>query len=527
MTLSCAPTLQMDCYKEFHPQAMNKDIAYMYENYTNRSNRLSNVKDNEKVAFVGLQAFIVEYLQTEWNEVFFKLPKHDACATHQAVMTAMTGSGDVSRFEALHDLGYLPLRIKALPEGSLVNYQVAPITFINTHPDFAWLPGMLETVFSSENWGVSTSATTAVAYMKTARKYFKLTGAPMEMIPYMCHDFSFRGIATRAAAAASGFGHLASGFMGTDTIPSVLYAIGGGYSTGVDGIGVSVNATEHSVTCSGIAAIVETIKDGGLYLGDSYAKVAEEMGGDVDVLLVAEALYYKNLMLNVAPTGILSIVADSYDFWSVVTKVLPWLKPIIMNRDGKVVIRPDSGDPVDILCGDVKSEVGCVRDGLIECLYNIFGGTQTDKGYILLDEHIGAIYGDSITLERQEEIYKRLYSEGFAPMVVLGIGSFSYQYVTRDTHGSAMKATNITMRDGTEVPICKEPKTDPGKKSAKGYLRVEREGTDFVMYDQQTKEQEQEGLLETVFLDGELVMRTSLESIRTRIASQLEEEENV
>ena len=516
--------------------AYHPDVSEVYTNFTSRSGKLSNVKDNDKVAFVGLQYFIKDYLIEEWNNTFFNRSKESACGHHKRIMSAMLGyEVDVSYLEDLHDLGFLPILIKALPEGTMVPYQVAPLTVVNTLAGFEWLPNMIETVLSTENWPIQTSATTSAAYMKTFKKYFELTGAPMELLPFMCHDFSFRGMFGRQAAAMSGFGHLASGFAGTDTIPSVLFAEKY-YGADVESelVGVSVDATEHSVTCSW-----------------------QEEG---------EIEFFKYLMHEQSPTGILSVVADSWDFWKLVTEFLPALKDDIMNRDGKLVIRPDSGDPVDILCGlvenvdyrrlgdgtaysmkywegsifhgqerfDSKKRTadnprGVTKEaadpipehevkGLIECLWDTFGGTVTDKGFKLLDEHIGAIYGDSITLERQEQICQRLVDKGFAPVVVLGVGSYSFQYVTRDTHGSAVKATNV-VKNGRDVAIFKDPKTDSKKKSAKGLLRVDYdENGELVMHDQQTRVEECGGLLETVFLDGQLMKETTLQEIRERMS---------
>ena len=138
----------------------------------------------------------------------------------------------------------------------------------------------------------------------------------------------------------------------------------------------------------------------------------------------------------------------------------------------------------------------------------------------VLDEHIGAIYGDSVTLQRQEEIIKRLEAKGFAALVVLGVGSYSYQYVTRDTHASAVKGTWVE-KDGKGIDVCKDPATDSSKKSAKGLLRVELEDNKYVLYDQQSRVQEQQGELSTVFLNGVLTRETSLAEIRQRIKSSL------
>jgi len=365
----------------------------------------------------------------------------------------------------------------------------------------------------------------------------------MELLPFMGHDFSFRGMFGRQAAGVSGFGHLTSGFAGTDTIPAVLFAEKY-YNANVDKelVGCSVDATEHSVTGSWI----------------------EE----------GEKEFFRELMTKHSPTGILSVVSDTWNFWKLVTEYLPEMKEEIMARDGKLVIRPDSGDPVDILCGlrsatseefkngkvcdaifwnnkyysikkvcalglhnafissilknttnnelffkDCVVEEGEVK-GLVECLWDTFGGTLTDKGYKLLDSHIGAIYGDSITLNRQVEICERLIAKGFTPTVVLGIGSYTYQYVTRDTHGSAVKATNV-IKGGKDLAIFKDPITDPGKKSHKGLLRVEKEEGKYVVYDNQDRGQESTGELKPVFRDGVLLRVTSLEEIRQTVRQYL------
>ena len=212
-------------------------------------------------------------------------------------------------------------------------------------------------------------------------------------------------------------------------------------------IGGSVPATEHSVMCMGT-------KD-------------NEIGT------------FERLITELYPTGIVSIVSDTWDFWQVITEYLPQLKSRIVARDGKVVIRPDSGDPVKIIVGDKDAVPGSPEyKGAIECMWEVFGGTVTEKGYKLLDSHIGLIYGDSITLQRQEAILGGLKEKGFASFnVVLGIGSFTYEYVTRDTYGFAMKATYGEV-NGEPRNIFKDPKTDDGTKKIRkrltGSLRRKR-----------------------------------------------------
>lgn len=532
MTISAA-TMQKDVYKEFHARAYHPDVSEVYANYTSRTGKLSNVKGNDKVAFVGLQYFIKSYLQEEWSE-FFAADKATAVANHKRILSAMLGYPvNVKYLEDLHDLGYLPLKIKALPEGTLVPYLVPPMTIVNTKKGFQWLTNMIETVLSCENWPIQTSATTSIAYFKVFKEFAEKTGLPMDFVPFQGHDFSMRGMFGKHAAAMSGFGHLASGLVGTDTIPAVLFAEKY-YGANVDNelVGCSVDATEHSVTCSWI------------------------MEGEIE--------FFKYLMREQSPTGILSVVSDTWDFWTLVSDYLPQLKEEIMARDGTLVIRPDSGDPVTILTGYKLSPKGdysdtqrpkmsvikrarnngheaitwageilstregeegrvlqtCEVKGLIECLWDTFGGTMTDKGFKLLDEHIGAIYGDAITLERQREILQRLMDKGFASKVVLGIGSYSYQYVTRDTHGSAVKATNV-IKNGEQLAIFKDPKTDTKKKSAKGLLKVDYVDGELTLFDNVSKAEEETGLLKTMFENGELVQETTLAEIRARVSSQL------
>lgn len=269
--------------------------------------------------------------------------------------------------------------------------------------------------------------------------------------------------------------------------------------------------------------------------------------------LIAEAVFLQDLIARKFPTGIVSVVCDSFDFWAVLTEILPALKDVIMAREashvapGKLVIRPDSGDPVKVICGyDTKNLNECYKGydgnwyvtgantliseaelkGAIQVLWEIFGGTETEKGYKLLDSHIGLIYGDSITTKRAEEILRRLTDKGFASgNVVFGVGSYTYQCNTRDTFGFAVKAT-YTEVNGEGVAIFKDPKTDSKKKSAKGLLCVEEyfdgvnDRVEFALHDNMTPEEEAsiDNMLQTIFQDGQFVKRTSLEEIRSRLA---------
>ncbi|BBL19206.1 nicotinate phosphoribosyltransferase [Vibrio phage KIT04] len=520
-----------DGYKVFHPFAYRPGTTHVYSNGTARFNKHSNVPNNAAVVNFGIQ-MALQKLNNLWNENFFNLPKEEVLAEYQRVIKGYLGKKiSVDHIAKLHDVGYLPIEVKALPEGSLVPYGVPPYTIHNTVSGLGWVTNLLETPFSAEYWPAVTSATTAFAYRERFERVPALRAGGM--IKFMGHDFSARGLWGMFAPEQNG--HLTS-FVGTDSIVSGL-AMEQFYDAQIDKelVMASVDATEHSVMCS------------------------YESDNELESLI--------HLISNVTPNGIISIVSDTWDFWQLVTEYLPQIKDLIMSRDGTVVIRPDSGDPVEILCGIVKhphyydtideayakldgffevegkavdiagqwrrasiaadGRVGFGKPipehevkGLIECLWDTFGGTEVD-GLRLLDSHIGAIYGDSITLERQDQIIERLLAKGFVPSVVLGIGSFTYQYVTRDTHGFAIKATDIQVGEGNHIAISKDPKTDQSKKSAKGLLMVVEDGDSYRLVADVTPEQEasDENCLKTIFKDGKFIKRTSLAEIRARIDS--------
>jgi len=527
------PLNAIDFYKADHRKQYPEGTTEVYSNFTPRSNRLAKtlqeVKDVKVVVF-GVQYMVMSFLINDWDTGFFSEPKDNIIAQYKRRMDTSLGPDAVSveHIEALHALGYLPIQVKALPEGSRVPAGIPVITVVNTLPEFAWLTNYLESVMSCYLWHPMTTATTAYEYKRLLMKYAELTGADTGFVPFQAHDFSFRGQTSLQSAAISSMGHLTS-FVGTDTvaaIDSLEYYYHADASKEM--VGVSVPATEHSVMCMG------------------------EKESEIDTFI--------RLISDVYPTGIVSIVSDTWDFWKVITEYLVILKDRIMAREGKVVIRPDSGDPVKIICGykvrylnqptiyeepvypsdlarigfdayeTTNNEIREISTdqilsaaeikGAVECLWDTFGGTLTDKNFKVLDEHIGLIYGDSITLERAELILSRLKAKGFASTnVVLGIGSYTYQYVTRDSHGFAMKATSGVV-NGERRDIFKDPKTDNGtKKSAKGLLRVELVDDEYVLYDQQTEEQEAQGELQLVFANGLAINDQTLAGIRERLDS--------
>lgn len=522
------PLNLIDFYKSGHVFQYPAGTEKVYSNFTPRSDRLAPVLRegpgafDGRVLFFGLQGFIKEFLIDLFNQEFFQLPKDKAVRRYQRRMDNALGPGavPVQHIEALHDLGFLPVRIKALPEGSLVNIKVPVFTITETVPAFFWLVNYLETMLSNGVWKPMTVATIARQYRRLLEAFCERTGGDASFIDWQAHDFSARGMANPEDASRCGAGHLVS-FCGTDTVSAIDYAEDCyGADSDQELLGGSVPATEHSVM---------------------------SMGGQLD-----EISTFRRLITEVYPSGIVSIVSDTWDFWQVITDYTVTLKREILERSpnalgqAKVVFRPDSGDPVLILSGYLDSELArdsrselvqdaqgrytvihngrlisdAERRGAVQCLWDIFGGSETAKGYKVLHERVGLIYGDSITLERAQQILSRLQAKGFASTnVVLGVGSYSYQHLTRDSFGMAMKAT-AGIVGGELRELSKDPKTDSGvKKSAVGLLRVEKIDGNYVLFDRQTPEQEAGGLLELVFEDGKLLREQRFAEIRARVRS--------
>lgn len=511
------PETQIDGYKVDHRRQYPNGTEVIVSNLTPRGTRRNNT---DKVVFFGLQYFIKKYLIQEWNDNFFNQPKDVVIKRFSRRINNYLGDNQVGtkHIEDLHDLGYLPIEIYALPEGSVYELRVPSLVIYNTHPDFFWMTNYLETILSTTIWGPCTSATTAFEYKKILSKFAQETVGNTDFVPFQGHDFSFRGMYGFEAAMMSGGAHLTS-FVGTDTIPAIDW-LEEYYNADSDKelVGCSVAATEHSVACSTILDFVNRVR------------IENDHITQDDLMNLADIEYVKHLITEVYPTGIVSIVADSFDYWNTITKTAKELKDIIMNRDGKVVFRPDTGDPVKVVCGYDKSDKVKETDfvtneewrGSIECLWDIFGGTVSERGYKILDPHVGLIYGDSITLERATNICQRLKDKGFASInVVFGIGSFTYQYVTRDTDQYAVKATFAKVR-GEDINIYKKPKTGDGmKNSALGLVAVYKTDSGYILKDQATWDEVKNCAFEKVFSNGEIYKDFTLKEIRDNLQNEI------
>lgn len=494
-----APLLLTDGYKVGHIRQYPPHTTRVYSNWTNRGSRLPDV---DHVVHFGLQAFCQEFL-VEAFAPFFAAEEDEVCEEYQRVMDSYLGPDSVTtdHIRALHRRGYLPLRFRAVPEGTLVPLRVPSFTIENTEPEFFWLVNYIESALSAQVWHPSTTATIALQYRHLLDEAALRTTGSTTGVDFQGHDFSFRGQTSIAAASASGAGHLTS-FLGTDSIPSLEWIRR--YYPGENGlVAASVPATEHSVMCAG--------------------------GQDTE-----EETFRR--LLQTYPTGVLSVVSDTWDLWAVLTRILPSMRDEILQRDGKLVVRPDSGNPVDIICGELEAaDLSARRSagdplrpahiGVVELLWEEFGGTVNERGFKELDSHVGAIYGDSITLERARAIIERLEAKGFASTnVVFGIGSFTYQYVTRDTFSSAIKATWAEV-DGVGRDLMKDPITDSGtKRSATGRLAVLRdEHGELTLIERATAAQEESSELEVVWEDGRPVRSQSFADVRARLREQVKD----
>ena len=571
------PLLMIDFYKATHSEQYPKGLTRMVSYYTPRMSRLSDV---DKVTLFGLQAFIKEYLIEGFNTYFFNRPVEEVVAEYTRVLNYTMGEGsyDATKVTKLHGLGYLPLQVRALPEGTRSNIGVPQIEITNTHPDFVWLVNTIETLLSCTMWHTQVSAEVGYRYRKIVDKYVNWTCENVDPRNVL-GDFSMRGQQSAESAIKSSAGWLLS-FNNTATVPAIMW-LEKNYNCDVtkEVVGRGAISTEHSVMCS------NTSVD-----GDEITQV-------------------KRLLTEIYPKYSFSMVSDSYDYWNMVTNIIPQCKEEILAHEGYIGIRGDSGDPIEVITGKdiynfkdqnefdwflnspnrwawdvfdgaeydtdligyfngeyMKIHVACEwmnergaytdrkyyfvdeynvtveRDyrptaedmGTVWALWQTFGGEVNAKGYKVLDPHVKAIYGDSITPYRCEQIYKRLEQKGFAiSNVVLGVGSFSmmclenyndetdeftYSPYTRDTFGIAVKATYAEDADGNPIMIYKQPKGCDWKKSQKGCCVVTHdENGNYFYEDGRIWTDCDDNDLVTVFKDGKMIREWNLDGIRTRM----------
>lgn len=536
------PLTNTDAYKLSHAGFMDKRTEKIYSNLTPRTNKYMPLIPefyDGKAVFFSLQGFIKDYLINEWNSEFFHKPKEEVISRFKRRLDTFLGKDSISveKFEKLHDLGYLPIKIKALPEGASVPMRVPFLTIVNTHNEFAWLTNFLETVMSCELWKPCYTATLVKSYKNLVNIYADKTVGNRNHTIFQLHGFEFRGMSGRYDSKASGAGLLLSSY-GTDTVSAIDY-LEEYYNADAEKefIASSVPASEHAVMCLEATNKSSNLPDDIDESYQYYSYLSELPKGIIKLnekqkLKLGELLAVKEFITKDYPIGIVSLVMDTWDFFGCVDPkngLIVHLKEDILNRSvnelglSKVVFRPDSGDPIKIVCGDPEAPKDSPEyKGAVECLWDVFGGTISEKGYNVLHERVGLIYGDSCTQPIIHNILEGLKQKGFASSnIVFGVGSYSMNYATRDSLGIAQKATWAQV-DGKGYDLYKDPKTDTGmKKSAKGLLRVDIVDGEYVLKDQCTSEEEDGGELQPVFVDGVLTKDWTLAELRALVAENL------
>lgn len=487
MLYNINPMLLIDFYKAVHaemlPAKITKSVSYF-------TPRMSRVRMWNKVVMFGLQGFVKTYLIDYFNERFFERPIDEVISEYERIIDASLGKGvyGLQKIKDLHALGYLPIEIWALPEGTKVPMHVPMFCITNTHDDFAWLPQALESLISAEAWHPMLVATVGATYRDIVNKFYDETCDDSVSRNKALGSFDFRGEECTDSAIKAAAGWCLS-FVNTATVPVIPY-LEKLYNCDCtkEPVAFGSPSTEHAVMCSNYA-----------------------VDGDEVTLL-------KRLLTEIYPDTSFSAVLDSYDYWNVIDNVLPQIKPEIMAHNGCMLMRGDSGDCIEVVTKTVFK------------LWDEFGGTINSKGYKVLDPHVKVIYGDSITIQRCERIYEILKDNGFAASnVALGVGSFSFQCVeedgilkpfTRDTFSSCIKATYCEI-DHKPYPIFKNPKEGGFKKSQKGCCLVYKNDNGELCYkDEYTWKEvscnsKQE--LKAIFRNSELLIDDSLANIRNRL----------
>lgn len=478
------PLLLCDFYKTVHAEMLNPGMTKSVSYFTPR---MSRVEQWDKVVMFGLQAFCKTYLVDYFKENFFDKSEDEVITEYKRVLDNSLGEGvyDIGKIVNLHKLGYLPIEIIALPEGSMVPMKVPMFGITNTHDDFAWLPQALESLISAELWYPMICATVGKTYRDIVNEYYDLTCDNDIPRRKALGSFDFRGDMGLDAALKAGSGWCLS-FVNTATVPAVPY-LEQMYNCDCSKEEVAFGAvsSEHFVMCSNYA-----------------------VDGD-------EETFLRKMLTELYPHTSFSCVLDSYDYWNVIDNILPKLHDEILAHDGCMLMRGDSGDCVEVVTKTVFK------------LWEQFGGTINTKGYKVLDPHVKAIYGDSITVQRAQKIYQILMENGFAAQnVSLGVGSFSMHCIeengelkpfTRDTFSSCIKACYAEV-NGEEYPIFKNPKEGGFKKSQKGLCFVFEEDGELKYTDGYVRSTIPDGnLLQPIYRDGKMLKEYSLQEIRNRL----------
>lgn len=458
--------LATDSYKLTHYNQYPKGTEVVYSYFESRVGA-----EFPNTVFFGLQAIIKEYLEG------VVVTQKDVDAA-QKLATAHFGDPTVFNYRGWEYIveehgGRLPVRIKAVDEGTPVPTGNVLMTVENTDPKCFWLTNALESLLTHV-WYPSTVASLSRSVKEMLADKLTRAGEPLDGLDFMLHDFGYRGASSHESAAIGGLGHLVN-FLGTDTLPAMLLGIEQ-YGADLQSLAFSVPATEHSVMTS--------------------------LGRDGEMQMVSD-------LLDSHPTGILSVVADSFDYYGFVDAVCTTFKDRIMARDGKFVIRPDS-------VTNQHPTPHLLVEWTLRRLERAFPGGQTEKAYKRLDPHVGVLWGDGIDPLGIEKIVNGAMAAGFSPSnLVFGMGGGLLQKVNRDTQRFAFKAS-ANLRNGEWVDVSKDP-LDATKKSKAGKLKLLKIDGKFETI-KDIENGDDVGLLKTVFENGELVREINFAQVRENAA---------
>jgi nicotinamide phosphoribosyltransferase len=449
--------LLTDSYKVTHYNQYPKGTEKVYSYFESRGGK------HKEICFFGLQYFIKKYL-------IGYVVNNDMIEEAADLYSKHFGNDKLFHREGWEYIvekhgGKLPVIIKALPEGTVLPYRNACFTLENTDPKCYWLTNFLETLLV-QVWYPMTVATNSREQKKVILKYLEETGDP-NLIDFKLHDFGFRGVSSVETAGIGAAAHLTQ-FLGTDTVAGLIVAK---EYYGCECAGFSIPASEHSTITS-------------------WGKENEE-----------DAF---NNMLDQYPSGMVACVSDSFDIYKACSEL--WgdkLRQKVLNREGTLVIRPDSGEPKDV---DLK---------ILEILGEKFGFKYNDKGYKVLDNHVRIIQGDGICYETIIEILEHLKTNKWsADNIAFGSGGGLLQKLNRDTQKCAFKCSMVVV-EGKEVPVYKDPITDPGKKSKKGLLSVHKINDKWITKSDGNHNFETD-CLQKVFENGELLIDNTWDDIKNR-----------
>jgi nicotinamide phosphoribosyltransferase len=462
--------LMTDSYKAGHARLYPENLTELYSYVESRGGRFPFT------VFFGLQYYVERYLargisETDVDEA-------------EAFWSAHFGRSDYFPAETWRELvraheGRIPLRIRAVPEGSVVPTHNVLVTIESTDSRFPFVTTFFETLLL-KLWYPTTIATQSFAIRQDIARVYRRTGADLAGLDFACHDFGYRGVSSEETAGLGGAAHLLS-FQGTDTVAGIRM-LAEHYDGGMSAF--SIPATEHSVITA----------------------------------FPSEAAAFAHL-LGEFPGGTVACVSDTYNVFDAVAEL--WgeeFRHQVLAREGRLVIRPDSGDPFSVV------------PRVLELLGQRFPVTTNTLGYRTLDPHIRVIQGDGMNLETIGKLYETIADHGWAAdNLVVGSGGGLLQQVNRDTLAFALKASHAEYADGTSRSISKNPVTDRSKRSKPGRLKLVRSANGWETVSDATLTPEMfaaaPDVLETVFENGAVLRRERLEDVRARVRSATDDVE--